>query len=308
MVRFFSKGSRRRAVSLLVALTFLVMAGSGVLAFFRPFSIRLVGLHSLMGFVFLVFVAAHVTNNGRNLKTYLKSRVVWLVTLVSVGLSVLFYLQPSPVKAVLALSRNLGPALDRFEATGEGMVYHYHPSDDYRLKLTLMAGPSYEVEAPPRVAIWLENQGEYHIKTLRAPESGEDDLPYWQFKRDGWAKAKAEAEEGPEVDAVSSPTPNGSFDPADYILPADPETSTPFRLLIEINDPNDGNQPSLVYAVEIDNLEPRTFQLLDLVGYPVREEQEGKEAWALFFVDDSVTTALGLVDSALLEINRRSGG
>ena len=68
-----------------------------------------------------------------------------------------------------------------------------------------------------------------------------------------------EAEENPEPDAVSSPTPNGSFDPADYILPADPETSTPYKLLIEINDPEDGDQPSLVYAVEIDNLDPRTF-------------------------------------------------
>jgi hypothetical protein len=308
MPRTFSKGSRRRAVSLLVAFTFVVLAGSGVLAFFRPFSITLIGLHSLMGFVFIVFVAAHVTNNGRNLKSYLKSSAVWLVVLVSLGLSALFFLQPSPVKAVLALSENLGPALDRFETSDEGMVYHYHPSDDYRLKLTMIAGPSYQLESPPRVAIWLENQGGYHIKTLRAPDDGEENLPYWKFKREGWARAKAEAEGSPEPDAVSSPTPNGSFDPADYILPANPESSTPYRLLIEVDDANDGDQPSLVYAVEIDNLEPRTFQLLDLVGYPVCEDQEDKEAWALYFVDDSVTTALGLVDSALLEINRRSGG
>jgi len=304
MARLFSKGPRRGLVSLLIAFTFLVMAVTGVLAFFRPFSIKLVGLHSLMGFVFIVFIAAHITNNGRNLKTYLKSRMVWAVMLVSAGLSALFFFQPAPVKAVLGLSQNLGPALDRFEETEEGMVYQYRPSEDYQLKLTLMAGPSYDFDAPPLVAIWLENQGGYHIKTLRSPEGEEEVLPYWKFKRDGWAKAKKEAEGNSEPDAVSSPTPNGSFDPADYILPSDPETSTPYKLLIEINDPKDGDQPSLVYAVEIDNLDPRIFQLLDLVGYPVREDQEGKEAWELYFVNESVTTALELIDSALLRIRR----
>jgi hypothetical protein len=307
MADLFSKGSRRRVVSLLIAFTFLVMAVTGVLAFFQPFSIQLVGLHSLMGFVFIAFILAHIANNGRNLKTYLKSPLVWLVIVVSMGLSALFFFQPAPVKAVLRLSENLGPALDRFEATNEGMVYQYHPSDDYQLKFTLIAGPAYDVETPPRVAIWLENQGGYHIKTLRAPDEGGDSLPYWRFKRAGWAKAKSETEKNPKPDAVSSPTPNGSFDPADYILPADPETSTPYKLLIEINDLNDGDQPSLVYAVEIDNLDPRTFQLLELVGYPVREDREGKEAWELFFIDESVTTALELIDSALLEIKRGGG-
>jgi len=42
-----------------------------------------------------------------------------------------------------------------------------------------------------------------------------------------------------------------------YILPADPETSTPYKLLIEVNQPGDAHgphadQPSLVHAVEID--------------------------------------------------------
>jgi hypothetical protein len=66
-------------------------------------------------------------------------------------------------------------------------------------------------------------------------------------------------------------TQNSSFDPADYILPGDNDESLPYRLLIEINQPGD-DQASLVYAVDIDNFDPRTFQLLDLVGYPKREE------------------------------------
>ena len=64
-------------------------------------------------------------------------------------------------------------------------------------------------------------------------------------------------------------------------------------------------QASLVHAVEIDNLDPSTYQLLELVGYPKREDEDGKEAWSLFYVDESVGSALELIDSALLVIDRR---
>ena len=40
---------RRRFTSLLTALTFLVLAVTGVLAFVRPFSLNIVGLHALLG-------------------------------------------------------------------------------------------------------------------------------------------------------------------------------------------------------------------------------------------------------------------
>jgi hypothetical protein len=301
--------SRRRITSLLIMLTFLVMSATGSLAFFRPFSIKVVGLHALMGFVFMAFIMVHILNNSRQLRGYLKSPKIWLIIAVIVGLSALFFYQPAPVKVVLGLSQNLGPALDRFEVKEDGMVYQYAPSDDYRMELTVKNGSNFELEGPPKIAIWLENQGDYHIKTLLGPDEISDDLPYWSFKRKGWEKAKEEAQKDDKIDAVSTPTPNGSFDPADYILPADPDTSTPYKLLIEINQTGDAHgdyvdQPSLVYSVEIDNLSPVTFQILDLVGYPKREDENGEEAWGLYFVDESFGSALQLVDSALLRIDR----
>jgi hypothetical protein len=301
--------SRRRITSLLIMLTFLVMSATGALAFFRPFSIKVVGLHALMGFVFMAFIMVHILNNSRQLRGYLKSPKIWLIIAVIVGLSALFFYQPAPVKVVLGLSQNLGPALDRFEVKEDGMVYQYAPSDDYRMELTVKNGSNFELEGPPKIAIWLENQGDYHIKTLLGPDEISDDLPYWSFKRKGWEKAKEEAQKDDKIDAVSTPTPNGSFDPADYILPADPDTSTPYKLLIEINQTGDAHgdyvdQPSLVYSVEIDNLSPVTFQILDLVGYPKREDENGEEAWGLYFVDESFGSALQLVDSALLRIDR----
>ena len=78
----------------------------------------------------------------------------------------------------------------------------------------------------------------------------------------------------------------------------------PYRLLIEIDQPDDG-QPSLVYAVDIDNADPRTFQLLELVGYPKQEEddEDDKEVWALYYVEQFEST-LEMIDSALLTISR----
>ena len=69
---------RRRFTSLLTALTFLVLAVSGILAFILPFSIGIVGLHALMGFVFVVLVTLHIVNNSRPLKGYLHSRAAWI--------------------------------------------------------------------------------------------------------------------------------------------------------------------------------------------------------------------------------------
>ncbi len=293
---------RRRSISLLTALAFLVLAVTGVLAFIQPFSIGIIGLHALMGFVFIALVGLHVINNSRPLTSYLRSKSLWATLAITSSLTLLFWWQPAPVKTVLGWSGNLGPAMERFEMRDDEMVFDYAPSPDYKMRLTVKTGPAHATGPPPHVAIWLENQGGYHIKTLLPPTAAPE-LPYWSFKHAGWEKAKREAAELGEVDAISSPTPNGSFDPADYILPGDPKDSTPYQLLLEINQPGD-KQPSLVFSVEIDNSLPRTFQLLELRGYPRREDRDGKEAWALYYVDESFSTALELIDSALLTIER----
>jgi len=296
----------RRAVSLLTALTFLVLSVTGVIAFLQPFSIGVIGLHALMGFVFIGLIALHIVNNSRPLTSYLRSKALLVTLAVTASLTLLFWFQPAPIKAVLRLSGNLGPAMERFEMNEGGMVFDYTPSPDYKMRLTVKTGPAYHASAPPQVAIWLENQGGYHIKTLLAPRSP-GETPYWSFKHAGWEKAKREAEALGEIDAVSSPTPNGSFDPADYILPGSSENTLPYSLVLEINQPGD-DQPSLVHVVEIDNGEPRTFQLLELRGYPKREpdDKEGKETWGLYYIDESIGSALELIDSALLTIERGS--
>jgi len=292
----------RRFVSLLTAMSFLVLAVTGLLAFFRPFSIKVIGLHSLIGFVFLGLVVLHVANNRGHLNRYLRSKTVWATGVIVVGLTVLFLWQPKPIKAILGLSKNLGPAMERFEMSDEGMVCFYQPAEHYRMELRVKGGKGFDPENLPPVAIWLENASFYHIKTLHEPrEEDRTVLPYWSFKYRGWQEAEKNQK---EVDAVSEPTLNSSFDPADYVLPADPDKPMPYRLLIEIDQPDDG-KPSLVFSVEIDNADPRTFQLLELQGYPKREDdEEGEEQWSLYFVDEIFDSVLELVDSALLTIER----
>ena len=293
------------------------MAGSGVWAFAQPFSIQVIGLHALTGFIFIAVIGLHIANNFVPLKKYFKNRVVWLVIAITIALGSLFYIQPPPIKAVLGLSGNLGPALDRFEMTEEGMKYDYVPSSSYKLSLDIRTGSTYSLENPPRLAVWLENQSFYHIKTLYASESEDAKgmLPYWAFKVKGWEQAKEEAEKkgldlNETVDAVSGATENGSFDPADYILPGETNSSMPYRVMIEINQPDDSSkklkdQPSLIYQVEVDNYDPLAFQLLELVGYPAKEmNEENEEEWAIYYVDERFGSAMSLINSALLTIDR----
>ena len=307
---------RRRLVSLFNAILFGVMAVTGVIAFIQPFSIEIIGLHALTGFLFIGVVAGHIFNNSVALKKYIKSPVVIGVIGVTIFTTLLFYYQPAPIKKILGLSGNLGPALDLFEMDEKGMTYKYTPDPGYKMLIDLRTGPAYDLNNPPRLAVWLENQSFYHIKTLYisdTPDSREQ-LPYWAFKVKGWEKAQKEAEEKnlsleDSVDAVSEATTNGSFDPADYILPTEQNASMPYRVMIEVNQPNDpssklDDQPSLVYEVEVDNYDPYTFQLLELVGFPVLEKDTEKEEWYLSYADESIESAFEIVDSVLLQIDR----
>lgn len=310
---------KRNVVSLTIAILFLTLAVTGVVGYFWPFNLVVVSVHSLLGFVFIAAIGLHLRNNFRQLKNYFLSPTALIVVLVVLGLIVLIVLQPKPVEALLGLSRNLGPAADRFELHDDMMIYHYTPAPHYKMQLNFKGGARYDPDNPPYIAIWLENTSRYHLKTLHHSEGADSAkmLPYWQYKKSEYEKYKAKSEEyekngldlAEEVDALTSATPNDSFDPEDYLVPKDPAKETPYRLLIEINAPDDGNahhpdQPSLIYAVEVDNKTPRSYQVLDLVGYPLAEEEDGELKWSLRYVDQTITTAHELYDSAMLLIER----
>ena len=117
--------NKRRIVSLFNALLFGVMAVSGILAFIQPFSITIIGLHALTGFLFIGVVAGHIINNSVPLKKYFKNRVALVVGLAVAGSTTLFIYQPEPIKKILGLSGNLGPALDLFEMDDSNYYENY---------------------------------------------------------------------------------------------------------------------------------------------------------------------------------------
>lgn len=307
---------KRQWVSLFIAILFLTLAITGVMGFFLPFNILTVSVHSLLGFIFIALIGLHIKNNFRQLRGYFGKPSALVALLITVGLITFILLQPAPVKALLRLSDNLGPDPDRFEVEGKRMLYRYDPADHYRMRLEVVGGPEFNTEAPPSFAIWIENRSGYHIKSLhQSSPDPERLLPYWHYKRSEYLKYKkrreemTEAERAAELDAISSATENDSFDPADYIVPEDPEREAPYKVMIEINQSGDGNeyhedQPSVVYTVEVDNSDPQTFQVLEIMGYPKPETREGELHWNLHFIDETISTAFNLIDSALLQIER----
>jgi hypothetical protein len=308
---------KRHWISTLIAMLFLSMAITGIMGFFLPFNLLTVSVHALVGFLFILAIGFHLKNNFRQLRGYFSRRSAVVLLLFVLGLIVIILLQPKPVKAILGLSSNLGPELDRFEVQGNRMTYRYVPAPHYRMELEVMGGAAFKPEHPPLLAIWIENRSGYHIKTLHhsSADDAKAQLPYWHFQRSEYLKYKqrhqemSEAERKAELDAMSSATENDSFDPADYIVPKDRENESPYRVMIEINQAGDGNehhqdQPSLVYSVEVDNRDPRTFQVLEIVGYPKSEPEDGETKWSLHYADETLTTARELLDSALLRIAR----
>ncbi|MFK7788536.1 MAG: DUF4405 domain-containing protein [Phycisphaeraceae bacterium] len=312
---------KRHWISTLIAMLFVIMVITGIMGFFLPFNILTVSVHAFVGFAFTASIVFHIKNNWRSLRGYFTKRSAWVLLLsVAAFIGVILW-QPAPIKAILGLSSNLGPDPSRFEIDGQRMLYRYDPAPHYRMQLEVIGGSAYDADDPPVVAIWIENRSGYHIKSLYHSEQDgyETQLAYWHYKRSEYLKYKLEqealteterqAKQDADLDAISSATENDSFDPADYIVPKDAQRDAPYRVLIEINQPSDANehhedQPSLVYSVEVDNRDPRTFQVLEIVGYPQREEEDGQPQWSLYYADETMTTARDLLDSALLRITR----
>jgi hypothetical protein len=259
-----------------------------------------------MGFGFILLIGAHLKNNSKGLKRSLKLKEAIVPLIITTFLTTVFIWQPAPIRSILSLSHNLGAAQEMFKIDAKSVVYQYSPSENFKLKLEVKMGENYDPESPPAIAIWLENQSAYHIKTLHTTDTKKL-LPYWSWKVKEYEEAKAAASnsEVEDVDVVTSATPNSSFDPRDYILPE--RNKHPFYLMIEVNQANDKNehykdQPSVIYQVEIDNQFPSYYQVLDMYGYPSYDKEE--DSWSAYFPDKTMTTALKIIDSALLIIER----
>lgn len=62
---------RRKFVSIVIALSFVVIMGTSVLMYLRPYASSTASLHTAFGFIFLTIGLLHITNNLRPLKNYI---------------------------------------------------------------------------------------------------------------------------------------------------------------------------------------------------------------------------------------------
>ena len=87
---------KRPVVTLLTLSVFLVISVTGVLAFIRPFSLQIVGLHALMGFLFVGVIGFHIVNNIKPLKGHLRRKQIVGITIGSVAISLSGRLKSDP--------------------------------------------------------------------------------------------------------------------------------------------------------------------------------------------------------------------
>ena len=128
---------KQRWVTLLTTLSFLILSSTGVLAFVLPFSLKIIGVHSLMGFAFVALVFLHIANSFGPMKRHLQSPALWFSLIITAAVSLILWWQPSPIQKVLSLSGNLGPAQERFEMFEDEMVFQYSPAPFYKMKLAV---------------------------------------------------------------------------------------------------------------------------------------------------------------------------
>ena len=303
----------RTIVSLTLLLAVGVVTVTGVIAFLRPFSLLIVSLHVVFGLAFALATLWHIKNNFPHLRRYAKSKAIVFCTAAAVGLAAVVVGQIPPVRALMRLSPNTGAAAIEVVDEAEQLRFDYAPADDYRLRLDIQKGSEFPPTSPC-LAIWLENESAYHIHTLYTTDGDNlaEMLPYWSCKRREWFKAKEkfDSRRAEGLDGFSGATRNDSFDPRDYVLAENGR----YSLMVEINASGDANerfpdadvgQPSLIYAVEIVNSEPAHFQVLSRFGIP--EQTEGEVPWQIGYDLSGLTTALKLIDSALVRIDRMPG-
>lgn len=257
---------RRALVTLLVASTFLVLAGSGAVLFLWKHAHRTAAIHTSFGALLLIAVTLHVRNNFRALAIHAAGRPPrrptreLAITLVPVGL--LFLGMCHEVHGLSALYDWGNQRRSRQENRREDRQVHQYLETNagaagpaFELHVTKGAAASY-----PLYAVWIEDEEGRFVETLylsqgiaksrllkevdgewvpgevRRPEA----LPYWGHRRglrarDGYFLPDAAH---PVADAVTGATPTESW----HLTTRTSARHTRFTIHVEVNQSFDWNQ------------------------------------------------------------------
>lgn len=157
------KNTSRKAVSLSIALIFLVLSLTGVLSYFKEYSRVLATVHTTFGILFIVGVLFHLFNNFKPLKAYSKSRV--LLFILAIGAIVLAgtLFQTEPFLTIMdkgaALKASSGSATNLSQIE----VMEMNMDNDIQLSIDLLRAEFYW---HPQMAVWIEDTLGQYVETL----------------------------------------------------------------------------------------------------------------------------------------------
>ncbi|UTW63101.1 DUF4405 domain-containing protein [bacterium SCSIO 12741] len=256
---------KRSIVSLLILLSFTVLAITGILEYFRPHTHFIQSLHTWFGFVFLLAAVFHLTNNLRPIKSYLKKKSVYGIGMILALVVAAIYWTLPPFETVMEWGTQIRAQGKQEVDPEQRDILRMNTSHETQLHLDLLRGEHYW---HPQMVIWTEDTNGQFLETLfvsKATAKGlffggrnkdnfktfdeeldsegdyrrVDALPVWSHKRgvqyaDGMYVPPSNQ---PLPDGITGATLQGNFN-----LHTSSQNTSPFVVRLEINVAFDDNE------------------------------------------------------------------
>ena len=260
----------RKILGNILLITIIILSGSGILMYFRPFSQNIASLHTFFALLFFLAMIFHIVNNKKPLSNYIVGKkksllskiqpalIFIIVILFAIGL----YFDLPGLNSVYNWGNEFrNEQIGKKEETLDYQIIDLDKKvGDHKISVELKKGEKFQY---PLFAIWLEDSSGNYIETLyisrvissskfdygkkvgdnwesatlRRPEA----LPNWSHKRgirasDGFY---VPLKSSPDLDAVSGATPTGNF-----IINSKSNfhKNNKYKILVELNQSYDWNE------------------------------------------------------------------
>lgn len=255
----------KKVISLSIALSFIILAGTGILSYLQPYTQTTATLHTLFGLVFILGAILHFRNNFSSIRRYIKGRLLFLILAVGSAIFLVGYLNLPPANTIMDLGAKAKANTTKPLNQSTYELIEMNLDQELKLTIDLLRSEHYW---HPQMAIWTEDSLGNYLETLYVTKStakgiffggrskqnfkqfdeakdaiGDyrrvDALPVWSHQRgvryaDG---LYAPTRENPLPDAISGATITDNFK-----LALSTQYRKRFRVKIEINVAFDDNE------------------------------------------------------------------
>ncbi len=255
----------RKIVSLSIALSFMILAITGIISYVKDYSRVTATIHTVFGLLFTVGILLHLTNNFRPIKKY--SKGLGLAVIIILG-SILFsgaYFQTEPFKSMMDYGTKLKAKTKKGINLTEYEILEMSSNKDIQLSIDLLRSEHYW---HPQMAVWVEDTSGNYLETLfvsKATAKGlffggrsKDNFKEFDEKKDAvgeyrrvnalpvWShKRGVQYEDGMYVPTNDKPLPDGITGATfidNFKLISSVKNISKFNLRIEINVAFDDNE------------------------------------------------------------------